>query len=66
MRVAHSIQAASAFNVHLSPDEDSRLMFQHLVLTMQQKPNARIKLPDINIERHPSDHDNDASPGQLE
>jgi hypothetical protein len=31
-----------------------------------KRPNARIKLPDINTESHPSDHDNDASPGQLE
>jgi hypothetical protein len=29
-------------------------------------PNARIKLPDINTESHPSDHDKDASSGQLE
>jgi hypothetical protein len=42
VREAHTIQAASAFNIHLLPDEDSRLLFQYVSHIIQQEPNARI------------------------
>jgi hypothetical protein len=37
-----------------------------LTSTIPQESNARIKLPDINTERHPSYHDKHANSGQLE
>jgi hypothetical protein len=40
LREAHIIQAASAFNINLSPDEDSRLLICVLSHSIQQKPNA--------------------------
>jgi hypothetical protein len=42
MREAQNIQAASAFNMNLLLDKDSRLLHPRLNLTIQQKPNARI------------------------
>jgi hypothetical protein len=39
---AHSIQDTSALKVNLPINEDPRLLFQYLPLTMQQESNARI------------------------
>jgi hypothetical protein len=54
VREAHSIQAISAFAFNLSYAVDSRLLFQYLTLTIQQKPNAAIDRAGRIVEQHPS------------
>jgi hypothetical protein len=63
---AQSLQLSSAHNFNLELQSDVRFLIHRLCKIIQQESNARIKLPDINMERHPSDHDKDASSGQLE